>query len=89
MFPLLLFFTSEYIPTHFHPVLFFIPYPVRQDRSDRELDGWQLVLTLQSSRSTKVKNVRTLPGTFGRQAADADWQMVTLKTQRTNKEWIH
>ncbi len=42
--------------------LFFIPFPVRQDRSDEELDGWQVVLTLQGSLSTGVKNVWT-PGT--------------------------
>lgn len=47
------------LPTFLQFCLFFIPFPVRQDRSDEQLDGWQVVLTLQSSLSTGVKNVST------------------------------
>lgn len=51
--PLLSFFIVYHLWVHLDLLLFpsfrlfFIPFPVRQDRSDEELDGWQAVLTLQ------------------------------------------
>lgn len=69
--PPLYFFTVYHLWVHLVPLLspcflcfrlFLIPFPVRQDRSDEQLDGWQVVQTLQSSLSTRVKNVST-PGT--------------------------
>lgn len=63
--------------------VFFIPFPVRPDRSDEELNGWQVVLTLQRLRvhfplGSEMCALLALPGNFGMRA-NAKWQITTLQ----------
>ena len=63
--------------------MFFIPFPVRPDRSDEELDGWQVVLTLQRlgvhfPLGSEMCALPAPPGNFGMKAS-AKWQVTALQ----------